>query len=241
MLVEKVRETDEKEYTNLDEAARFYFADRSYENLELLVSTSSRLISHFVRLYGLHQFYEDLYQAGYEGLLKALKRFDPQNGASFTTYAGSQIIGEIRHYIRKEAAYYRPRAVIKLQESVCELLEDQMYSKGELPSFGKIAETLNLKEEGILEVMKTGLIPLEQVDMSKISSCRLESFKLPVEDRIMLEQALEKLNDLQWKVIHMLFYRDLTQDQTAQKLDINQRKVSRIMHKGLDSLKRMMA
>ena len=241
MLSENDKEMETKECFGIDEAARCYYADDSNENLELLVCTCSRLIYHFVRLYGLQQFYEDLYQAGYEGLLKALKRFDPEKGASFTTYAGSLIIGEIRHYIRKEAAYYRPSVVMKLQESVSELIEDQMYSTGEMPSCNRIAETLNLKEEGIFEVMKTGLVPLEQVDMSKIASYKLESFKLPIEDRIMLEQALEKLSGLQRKVIDMLFYSDLTQDQTARKLDINQRKVSRELHKGLDSLKRMMA
>lgn len=51
-------------------------------------------------------------------------------------------------------------------------------------------------------------------------------------------QAMNKLNELQKKVLYLLFLRDLTQEQAAVKLGINQRKVSRLKEKGLEALKK---
>lgn len=223
---------------SLDEAYKVYSRENSSENLNILIESGSKLIHHFMKLYGMQNYYEDLFQAGTEGLLKALKRYDSQNGASFTTYAGSLIIGEIRHFVRKETAYYKPKVVAALQEKANCIIEDKFSSTGEFPTIDTIAKKLNIKEDGIGEVMKTGLVPLDEVDFSKIASARHESFKLPVEDRILLEQALNKLNELQRKVIDMLFFKDMTQEQAAKSLDIHQRKVSRIMHAGLSSLKK---
>ena len=43
---------------------------------------------------------DDLVQVGVIGLIKAIDRFDPARGASFTSYAVPTILGEIRHYYR---------------------------------------------------------------------------------------------------------------------------------------------
>jgi len=60
---------------------------------------------------------------------------------------------------------------------------------------------------------------------------------LPIEDLIALELALNKLQDLQRKVINYIFLKDLTQLKTARKLAISQRQVSRIKNEALKTLK----
>ena len=223
---------------SLDKAAELYLNDKSDENLNKVVNAGKGLIYHFVKIYGVQSFCEDLFQVGTEGLLKALKRFDPEQEVSFATYAGSLIIGEIRHYIRKETAYYCPRTVSVLRKRVDELIDDKFAYNGQIPQMKEIAKSINLREEGISEILKTGLVPLEEIDLSRIASVRHESFKLPVEDRILLEQALNKLTQVQRKVIDFLFFKDMTQSQTAQKLDIHRKKVSRELQKGIETLKK---
>ena len=243
MIIKEKCKCSQEEYQeiSLDMAAEGYFQNESEKNKEKVIEAGKKLILHFIRLYGKDQSREDLYQVGALGLLKALKRYDPSYEATFTTYAGCFVIGEIRHYIRKETAYYRPRTVEKLQYRVDWLVEDQFNRTGEIPGAESIAKKLNIKEEGIYEVMRSGLVPLDEIDLSKVVSSRLETFKLPIEERIMLEQAIKKLSDTQQKVINLLFYKDMTQVQTAENLDMNQRKVSRVLHDGLDKLKKMLA
>ena len=56
----------------------------------------------------------DLIQVGNIGLLKSLETFDLERNIAFSTYASSNVIGEIRHYIRDKGRIVKlPR---KLQE-----------------------------------------------------------------------------------------------------------------------------
>ena len=61
---------------------------------------------------------------------------------------------------------------------------------------------------------------------------------MPIEDLIALEFALNKLKNLQRKVIDYIFIKDLTQTKTAKKLAISQRQVSRLKNEALKSLKK---
>jgi len=63
--------------------------------------------------------------------------------------------------------------------------------------------------------------------------CDYQSVYLAVENLIALEQAFKNLSVLQREVIDLLYYRELTQDQAAQALGINQRKVNRLKQKRL--------
>lgn len=222
---------------SLNSAAASYIEGPDESSLERVFITGAGLVNYFVGLYSWYQVREDLFQAGMEGLMKALKRFDPSLGTTFATYAGSLIHGEIRHLIRKERAYYYPRQLRKLQENVEQQFTDKLEAGQLPPSTEEIAENLNIKKEGLFEIMRSGLVQLEEVELSKVASAHYESFKLPVEDRLMLIQAFHKLNELQKKVINLLFFKGMTQTEAAVKLGLNQRKVSRVLHRGLESIR----
>lgn len=58
------------------------------------------VLTKYCRITPLSPNYEDLFQTGVEGLIKAIDRFDPDRGFKLSTYAGSMIYGEIRRYRR---------------------------------------------------------------------------------------------------------------------------------------------
>ena len=208
------------------------------DKLPDVVEAGTGLIYYFIKLYGGGQNTSDLFQIGVEGLLKAVKRYNPEGGASFTTYAGHCIMGEIRHYIRNEASYYRPGCIKGLQYRIDQEVERSLKETGAVPSISVLANRLNIKEESISEVMKAGMVSFEELDLSKIANQHLETFKLPIEDRLALAQAINRLSELQRSVIYLLFFRDMTQEQAAAKLGLNQRKISRLKEKGLEALKK---
>ncbi|NLE74279.1 MAG: sigma-70 family RNA polymerase sigma factor, partial [Actinobacteria bacterium] len=70
-----------------------------------------------------------------------------------------------------------------------------------------------------------------------IRSLRHQSFVLPIEDRIALYEALAHLSETQRRLIYLLFFRDLTQQQVADELGMSQRSVSREKHRALSQLK----
>ncbi len=225
--------------SSIESVFQAYLISGNKEDLESVVKAGTRLVYHFARLYsgGLR---EDVVQAGMEGLLKASQRFDSEKGNTFTTYAGHCIMGEIRHLIRKETAYYKPGALANLQSCVERFIEEKLKESGEPPTLSELAEALNVKEEGIVQAMRAGLVSLDELDITKIRCLKYESFKLPIEDRIVLEQAINRLSELQQKVVYLLFYKDKTQNEAANILGISQRKVSRILHKSLQQMYKWM-
>ena len=221
----------------LDEVYQRYREAPSQELLSQLAERAQGLIYYFARFYGgQSEPSEDMIQCGYEGLLHAVKRFDPERGATFTTFAGHQILGRIRHHLREEAAFYRPATIKGLHSQVDAVITEILQQKGEVPSVSELAERLNVKEEGIIEVLRSGVVPLDELDLSRVRSRSLETFRLPVEDRLLLEQAIETLTDLQRRAIYLFFYYDLTQTQVGREIGVSQRQVSRLIKRGIKAL-----
>jgi RNA polymerase sigma-B factor len=124
---------------------------------------------------------------------------------------------------------------------------------GRLPTLPEIAEAVNVAEEGVLEVLRargaTHMLSLDEVtgeglgdpvQRSYIVHKHYETLHLPVEDRIRIAQAVERLSDLQRKVVYYLFYMDLTQTETAKRLRVSQKHVSRVMHTAVARLREIL-
>lgn len=224
----------------LDIAYKKYTEHASEENLSELLLAATPLIRYFARYFCGSRFDSDIQQAGYEGVLKALKYYNPSYHTTFATYSGHFIIGEIRHHIRKEMRFYKPQFIDNLQNRALEISQKYFEENGELPELSRLADELNVKEEGINEILKAGWVSIDQIDLDKISCLYYESFKLPVEDQIVLYEAIKKLSEIKQAVIFSLFFRNRTQQQTAESLGINQRKVSRLLKSSLTDLKELL-
>jgi len=225
---------------SLNEAAQNYFQCANEHSLEQVMESAEGLIRYFARLYGGGCSEEDLFQTGSLGLMKALQKYDPSKETTFVTYASHAIMGEIRHLVRKEASYYRPGCIVELQYKVDQLIEEYTKVHGDVPTPAYITQKLNIKEESVLEVMRAGFVNFDEIDASKIQNSTYETFRIPIEDKLTLYNAFKKLTDIQMKVVHMLFYRDMTQQQVGAKLGMTQKQVSRVKEHGVQVLRQNM-
>lgn len=218
---------------DLDAAFAAYRAGGGEEELRAVVEAGEALVRHFARFYAGGRPAEDLVQAGYEGLIKAVRRFDPGRNVRFATFAAHCVMGEIRHQLRREARFSRSGWVTDLQARVHQAAEDIVRRTGEPPRLEDVAAAVNVREEGVLQIMRAGLVHMDEVDLSRIKHRRYESFQLPVEDRVAVRLALGRLSELQRKVVYLVFWCDLTQTQAAKELGISQRRACRLLHRGL--------
>ena len=83
------------------------------------------------------------------------------------------------------------------------------------------------------------LLNIDDIENTKNIS-EYHSFQLAIEDKLALEQAIAKLSELQKKVLNALFYKQMSQQQAADALGLNQRKVSRVKEVSLKALKAFM-
>lgn len=161
---------------------------------------------------------EELFRSGYLGLMNAVYNFDLSHGKEFREYAENLIKGEIRHHIRDQVKRVAVPKWMKDLNRLIEVTEAKLLRElGKLPSLSELAEEVNITEHGLAEIFKAreafGYVslnaeqrendPVLEIDISKIHSKRSVGF--PVEYRIRLASALEKLADLQQYLLHNLF------------------------------------
>lgn len=195
-----------------------YVTSTCNASLEDVVCSGVGIVRHFAALYGAGLDYDDLFQTGMVGLLRAAKSYSPDYGATFSTWAAACIISEIRHYVRRERT---------CAAEPCSMQEANVDTT--VP---------NEKPEKLQVASPRGYIRLDDVEKEK--DCHMQSFHLALEDKIMLEQAMKKLGDLQRKVLNAIYFRGLTQQQTAEELGISQRRVSRLKCASLSILRQLL-
>ncbi len=226
---------------DLEKAAKAFVLDPSEAHLEKLVAAGTPLVRYFARLYGGGKEVEDLIQAGFEGLLKAAHRFDPRRQVKFSTFASHYIAGEIRHEIRRYTSASQPGWAAELRSRVYQVAEELTQALGRPPEVEEISSCLNIKPEGVLQILRSGWVGSEYFDYSQVKHLRYESFRLPIEDIIALRQALEKLSGLQRRVIQLVYFEGFTQVQAGEKLGVGQRRVSRLLRRGIRELGKLLA
>jgi RNA polymerase sigma-B factor len=96
--------------------------------------------------------YEDLYQLGYIGLIKAADRFDPTTGNAFSSFAIPYIQGEIQHFLRDQWQSVKlPRTAIETKAKV-RRLQRSLASLGRVTEALQIALGLGISEEKWREI-----------------------------------------------------------------------------------------
>jgi RNA polymerase sigma-B factor len=232
-----------------------YVSTGSSATLDEIVRRNQNLLHHILKRFAYAKDpYEDLLQVANLGLIKAAQRFDADRGVRFSTYATAIVDGELRHHLRDSLLMRQPRWVKKVYQEIQAKSSELMHKLGRPPEIGELAEALNINEAGVLEVMNLyARIDLhsrnepfapgelsEGADPRLVRSLRQETFALPIEDRITLYDALDKLSAFQRRLIYLLFFKDLTQSEVADQLGLTQKKVSRESIKALGRLKQLL-
>jgi len=232
-----------------------YTETGSSATLDEIVRRNQNLLHHILKRFAYAgDPYEDLLQVANLGLIKAAQRFDAERGVRFSTYATAIVDGELRHHLRDSLLMKQPRWVKKVYHEIQAKSTELMHKLGRPPEVAELAQALNINEAGILEVMNLyARIDLhsrnepfapgeldEGADPRIVHSLRQESFALPIEDRIALYDALDKLSALERRLIYLLFFKELTQTEVADELGLTQKKVSRESIKALGRLKQIL-
>lgn len=190
----------------------------------------------------------DLYQEGMVGLAKAAKTYDPSFNTKFTSYAYISVLGEMYKYVRENKGIKISPEMQKLSYKIekVRLLLIQKYERE--PSIKELADYLGMSEEQIVEVMQ---IPknIESLDEPIIENGKMvnrydyissdEYYDLS--EKIALKSELEKLDEMDRKLLEARYMQDMTQSETAKMLGMSQVQVSRNEKKVLIKLRDRLA
>ena len=101
--------------------------------------------------------FDDLFQVGMLGVLKAVDRFDPEHGTSFVSFALPTVLGELRRHFRDTTWSVRvPRRLKDLHVEVGATIEFLNNETGRAPNPEQIADHLGITVEDVLEALDAG-------------------------------------------------------------------------------------
>jgi RNA polymerase sigma-B factor len=192
---------------------------------------------------------EDLMQAGYVGLLKAINNFDPALGQNLAAYAQPCVSGEIKRHFRDK------RWQIHVKRSAQELLLQVRRARGELaqdlgrsPRDEELARYLEVSLDDLRDAQRADMVfhshsldaPVYgQEDPATLAELIGEEDP-QVEHTLDMEAVLTHWNDLperERRILTMRFYGNLTQAEIGERLGISQMHVSRLLARALRFLR----
>ena len=217
------------------------------EATEILVSGNFPLIKAVVKGYlnkGVE--YDDLYQIGCVGFLKAIKNFNPKFDVKFSTYAVPMISGEIKRYLRDDGSIKVSRSIKSLAIKIKAFIDKEKNKSGETPTIDEIAKFFDVEKEDVVIALDScqQMVSLQaKIDEDDPNSqnvldkliCQDKSDDML--DKLILKDEIASLPEKEKKIILLRYYRGKTQGEVAELLDISQVQVSRIESKIIEQLR----
>jgi len=204
---------------------------------ELIKSNTGLVRSIAVRFRDRGLEYDDLMQIGTIGMLKAIRSFDLDRGTVFSTYAVPLIIGEIRRYLRDDGIIKVSRSYKKLGVQLLRAKNDIMTNEGREPHIDELAKICGVSvSEAAVALDSITPISFLSDNVYGEEGTSLESTIADDDsandmerlcENIALSQAISKMQPLWRKIVLLRYYRDYTQQQTAEVLGLSQVKISR--------------
>ena len=175
--------------------------------------------------------YEDLFQAGCMGLIKATDAFDESRGVRFSTYAVPVILGEMRRLFRDGGTVKVSRTLKELSLKAVRTKERLSIEMGREPTVSELDSALDLEVSAVVEALSAATPALSLTGSDEEGAPQID---LPVQspeeelsDRISLRQVLSLLEKKDQMLIRLRYFQGKTQVETAQALDMTQVQVSR--------------
>lgn len=190
--------------------------------------------------------YDDLYQVAALALIKGVDRFDETKGLQFSTFITPTITGEIKNYFRdRSRLVHLPRRVSELRVSLKKVADEFMTETGVRPTAKELADRLGVSEEEVVRAAEAGgVVSLDKhvnddedamgfYDVIPAQEDNLEQ----IENRDALESAFTVLTKEERAIIEYRFVQELSQTETAKRMNVSQMYVSRMERKVLNKLK----
>jgi RNA polymerase sporulation-specific sigma factor len=215
---------------------------------EFIVCNMRLVLSIIKRFWAKKTNFDDVFQAGCIGLIKAIDNFDLSVGVKFSTYAVPMIIGEIKRHLRdsnslRVSRSIRDTAYLVLKKRNELELDDQD------ASMERIAEELNIKLKEVVYALDaiSDTVSLYDPVYNKAGDTLLLMDQLGDEkntdenwtEKVAIDNALSRLDERERKIITLRYYEGKTQTEISEQVGISQAQVSRLEKNALKTVKNL--
>lgn len=207
--------------------------------IEEIISVNEKLIYKIAsKFYNYDK--DDLFQVGVIGLIKAYNNFDETSNTKFTTYAYEYIYGEMYALVNSSRTIKLNKDILKLYKKIEQTKYLLAQKLGHIPSIKELSlyleidiNVLNATIVSAQSILSLDAETKEEVDLyNKLSTKE----NISLDDKLALKDSFKVLNNTEKKIIDFRYYKNMTQQETAKKMNITQVMVSRYEKKGLNKM-----
>ena len=218
------------------------------EAREEYIKGNLRLVLSIIqRFSGSNENVDDLFQIGCIGLMKAIDNFDVTQNVQFSTYAVPMIIGEIRRFLRDNNSIRVSRSLKDTAYKAIYTKEARMKKMNREPTIMEISEEIGIPKDDIvaaLDAIQTPVSLYEPVYSESGDTLYIMDQISDTKNReehwiesISLNEAMNKLDQRERKILSMRFFEGKTQMEVAKEIHISQAQVSRLEKNALKTMK----
>ena len=197
--------------------------------------------------------FEDISSYGVEGLIDAVEKYSPKNGAKFETYALVRIRGNIIDKIRSQD--FLPRTVRRKIRDVKEAQEKLKKEFGRSATNKEVAELLGLEVEKVDQILAddTTITSIYEKKGSSDDSIEVidtiqDSNRLtPHEEaeqknaKAELEKALKRLPERERMIMVLYYHENMTLKEIGEAIDVSESRVCQLHAQALMKLKNLLS
>lgn len=182
---------------------------------------------------------EDLEQTAFEGLVKAVHKFDPTVRPDLLTYAVPTIRGEVQRLFRDHSWTIRPpRSIQELQWRISRSIERLSVELGREPSTEELAKDLERTPEEVSAAIRAfgsfkpaSLDKVVREDGLTLADLLVEEqgAQSAAEARLVLAPLLRDLSARERRILYLRFFEEKSQAEIGAELGVTQMQVSRLL------------
>lgn len=206
--------------------------------LEIINLNSSLIHKIANKFYGTDK--EDLYQVGVIGVLKAYHNYQKNGTTKFSTYAYDYIFGEMYNLVSKSNYYKVSKDLIRLYKKLEVTRYTLAQSMGKIPNNLELSKYLNIElslVESATNIGNTVSLDEDNENSRNWFETLSKEESISQDDKLILEESINQLNDEEKQIIKLRYYNDLSQQETAKILSLSQAKVSRYEKRSIEKMR----
>ena len=197
--------------------------DIIYELIEANEGLIYKIASRYTRYYSI----EDLYQVGSIGIINAAKKYNPNSGNKFSTYAYKYVLGEIIDFIRKDRNIVVSEEYMAIYKKYIKVKELLLIKYEREPSFSEIASFMEMSESDLVAVIETVMFTKSTEVNDEFVYEGVVDTREEVVNKILIDSELSMMDEEDRMLIDYRYYQGYSQNETASLMGISQAKVSR--------------
>lgn len=205
-----------------------------------MIEANLRLVASIANRYATsgQDTWDDLFQVGSIGLMKAIEKFDLSLNVRFSTYAVPLILGEIRQYLRTNSPIKVGRTLTELAHRALRMRDELSIRFDREPTLTEVAAALEVEPEQLVDALDAArpvaslFEPTGTAGESPYVLDTVVGTEAPDEtgllDELALNEALQTLTPRERTVLELRYRTGLTQNAIAPRLGVSQVHVFRI-------------